>query len=380
MTNIFPYSNISPTIMKYFPALATIGYLTGLCFLVFHWPWWLNFAFTIINIIVSRFGGSDFGQLSRLVKKALPFVIAVFLVSTLFSSGQDSFYQFSLLGKTFTPTWSGLIAGWRAVTGYLVLLTGASIFQIKQVKHSFLSLSKRLTWLLPLYLSLIYVGKTPPSKQKISWRQFNLSQILNQKITASSKQLQALVARQGLPPVPQRLIFISIIVSLLISFRLIRILPGIPFAPGHRLLIILPLLFFISSTHHRWTATITTLTFGLLSLFLGILGNLGIIEIFRLLFLGMLVDLFSYFIPQPKFLRISYLIISGAFIGLLFTWSGVIWWIWMRVPVQIYFFTAHRFIFGLVFGVMSATLTYQILPITADSDKIQPKQGHSDVK
>jgi hypothetical protein len=77
----------------------------------------------------------------------------------------------------------------------------------------------------------------------------------------------------------------------LASIKLIRTLPGLPFAPGHKTLLLFPLLVLASRlSHSRWGATAAGSIVGVLGFMQGD-GRFGVLEIFKQLVPGLLIDL-----------------------------------------------------------------------------------------
>jgi hypothetical protein len=147
-------------------------------------------------------------------------------------------------------------------------------------------------------------------------------------------------------------------------------LPGVPFASGQRLVFTLPLLFFASRKGGFFSATWTAFTYGFLALIFGQQGQLGILELFRLILLGFSVDCLLLLSPRKRGWRLMlFLSICGGATGLLFAVFGIFWASVFRVPGIIYLFAAPRFIFNAVFGVISGSFSYFLLSDIVEKDK-----------
>jgi hypothetical protein len=77
----------------------------------------------------------------------------------------------------------------------------------------------------------------------------------------------------------------------MLGIKALKILPGLPFAPGHKLVLLTPLYIVAALlTTMRWGATLTGLTMGVVSFLLGD-GKYGIFELLKHLTPGILCDL-----------------------------------------------------------------------------------------
>lgn len=77
----------------------------------------------------------------------------------------------------------------------------------------------------------------------------------------------------------------------MLGIRAVKILPSIPFAPGHKLVLLTPLYVMASLlTKGRWGATFTGLSMGIVSFLLGD-GRYGVFEILKHVVPGVLCDL-----------------------------------------------------------------------------------------
>ncbi len=103
----------------------------------------------------------------------------------------------------------------------------------------------------------------------------------------------------------------------IMSLKLLQIMPGLPLAPGHKNVLVIPLLLFAArATHGRFGATTTGLVAGIVSFMLGY-GKYGILELAHLAVPGMLADLLTPLAgasSRPG--RLAQFIVIGAILGL----------------------------------------------------------------
>jgi hypothetical protein len=77
----------------------------------------------------------------------------------------------------------------------------------------------------------------------------------------------------------------------MLGVKALKVLPAIPFAPGHKLVVLTPLYVVASlETRHRFGATLTGLTMGSVAFLLGD-GKYGVLEILKHVAPGLLCDL-----------------------------------------------------------------------------------------
>ena len=84
---------------------------------------------------------------------------------------------------------------------------------------------------------------------------------------------------------------ISGITLTMLTLKWLKVLPGLPFAPGHKTVLLLPLYILASElTHHRWGATLVGATMGIVGFLMGD-GRYGIFEVFKHIAPGLIIDL-----------------------------------------------------------------------------------------
>ncbi|MGD9725522.1 MAG: energy-coupling factor transporter transmembrane protein EcfT [Nitrospiraceae bacterium] len=114
---------------------------------------------------------------------------------------------------------------------------------------------------------------------------------------------------------------IAIIVGMataIMGTKLLQVLPGIPFAPGHKNVVIIPFLLLASRlTYRRFGGLWTGLTAGVVSVFLGY-GQYGVLEIAQFAVPGLMADLFLPVVrpSHPKWLRFIEFGLIGGLLGI----------------------------------------------------------------
>jgi len=103
----------------------------------------------------------------------------------------------------------------------------------------------------------------------------------------------------------------------IMSLKLLQIMPGLPLAPGHKNVLVIPLLLFAArATHGRFGATTTSLVAGIVSFMLGY-GKYGILELAHFAVPGLLADVLTPLaVASSRTGRLAQFIVIGAILGL----------------------------------------------------------------
>jgi len=111
-------------------------------------------------------------------------------------------------------------------------------------------------------------------------------------------------------------IILAVVVAVM-SLKLLQLLPGLPFAPGHKNLVVIPLLVMASmTTHGRFGGMAAGFSVGIVSFLMGY-GKFGIFEILHFALPGLMADiLVPLLVGGSGFLLLTRLAVLGALIGL----------------------------------------------------------------
>lgn len=157
------------------------------------------------------------------------------------------------------------------------------------------------------------------------------------------------------------------------GLKMLRIAPGLPFAPGHKSVVLLPLYILAASlTRGRWSGTVLGASVGLLSFAFGG-GRHGIFEVFKHIAPGIIVDVFS---PWLRARRGGGSVSRYAFVGSVaavgrFATTVVIVLL-MGAPPEFFAMTSPLAIVHVGFGAVSGLVTLALIrwfeaqPVTAD--------------
>lgn len=149
---------------------------------------------------------------------------------------------------------------------------------------------------------------------------------------------------------------------LTMTVRFLKVLPGLPFAPGHKGIILLP--FYIIAydlTSSRWGATKLGVVIGVTSFLMGE-GKFGPFEILRHIAPGLFVDLvmpaIRRLVPEPGAFLYA-LVGTGAAVMRVSTLLAVAYFV--EAPKVFYAFLVPMVITNTVFGFLSGFVTFHLM-------------------
>lgn len=155
---------------------------------------------------------------------------------------------------------------------------------------------------------------------------------------------------------------ISGICLLMMTAKLLKVMPGVPFAPGHKLVILVPLYILAAEmTHSRWGSTITGTTIGVVSFLFGD-GRFGIFEILKHITPGIVVDLT---LPALKKLQAQpsrlVLAVVGAVCAAVRIATIVAVTLLIEAPPLFYLLIVPMVVSQTAFGAVSGFVTFYLL-------------------
>lgn len=155
---------------------------------------------------------------------------------------------------------------------------------------------------------------------------------------------------------------ISGLCLLMMTTKLLKVLPGIPFAPGHKIVVLVPLYILAAElTHSRFGSTITGTSVGILSFLFGD-GRFGVFEIFKHITPGLLVDaavpLLRRWSARPSL--IAYIIL-GALCALARITTILIVTLLIEAPAMFYALLVPMMLSQTVFGGISGFVTFYLM-------------------
>jgi hypothetical protein len=144
------------------------------------------------------------------------------------------------------------------------------------------------------------------------------------------------------------------------SLKMLKVLPGIPFASGHKGFLLIPLYILASRlTHSRWGGTTAGMIMGVISC-LQEGGRFGMLNIFKLAAPGVIIDL-----ADPLMRRLPQSALAYCFLGVVAaaasTIQEFILVLLLGARAEIYIFPAVRLLPNLLAGFLSGFVTIFLL-------------------
>jgi hypothetical protein len=151
------------------------------------------------------------------------------------------------------------------------------------------------------------------------------------------------------------------------SVKVVRFLPGLPFAPGHKALLLFPLYVLASRlTHSRWGGTATGSIMGVVGFLQGD-GRFGVLEIFRHVAPGLVIDLAGPLVRRLPAWALGYCFLGlAAAAGRITTELVLV--LLLGARAEVYLFPAAVLIPNLLAGFLSGFVTIFVLRAFARSD------------
>ena len=144
------------------------------------------------------------------------------------------------------------------------------------------------------------------------------------------------------------------------SLKILKFLPGIPFASGHKGLLLIPLYILASRlTYSRWGGTTAGAIMGLIGFLQGD-GRYGVLEILKHLAPGVLIDLTAPIVRRLPQGAITYCIL-GLLAAVARTMTEFVVVLFLGARAEVYIFPAARLVPNLLAGFLSGFITAFLL-------------------
>jgi hypothetical protein len=158
---------------------------------------------------------------------------------------------------------------------------------------------------------------------------------------------------------------------LMASLKMLKVLPGIPVAPGIKTLLLFPLYVLASqATRSRWGGTAAGAVMGVVGFLQGD-GRFGVLEVFKHLTPGLVIDLARPVLAWlPRSAWVYCLLGFVAAVGRTSTELLVVWLLGARA--EVYLFPAVKLVPNLLAGTLSGLVTAAVLPNFLQEEVSQP--------
>ena len=162
----------------------------------------------------------------------------------------------------------------------------------------------------------------------------------------------------------------------MVGIKVLKLLPGLPFAPGHKGVLFIPL--YIAAgylTKSRFGATLTGLTMGVVAFLLGD-GRYGVFEIAKHVAPGLLVDLFIPLLRRKGHDRkVAFWALLGMVVAVGRFATVMVIAFAMRAPAVVFAFLLPGLAIHAVFGILSGIVTAPLLVMVMDSPEDKSALG-----
>jgi hypothetical protein len=148
------------------------------------------------------------------------------------------------------------------------------------------------------------------------------------------------------------------------SLKMLKLLPGVPFAPGYKTLLLFPLYVLAARlTHSRWGATAAGSIMGVIGFLQGD-GQFGVLEILKHIAPGLVIDMGEPLARRFPSRALGYCVL-GFFAAIARTATEFIVVALLGARAEIYLFPAAKLVPNLVAGVLSGFVTVAVLRLVA---------------
>jgi hypothetical protein len=152
------------------------------------------------------------------------------------------------------------------------------------------------------------------------------------------------------------------------SLKMLKILPGLPFASGYKTLLLFPLYVLAArSTHSRWGATAAGSIMGVIGFLQGD-GRFGPLEIVKHIAPGLVIDLGEPLVRRLPPWALGYCAL-GFFAAIARTGTEFVVVLLLGARAEIYLFPAMKLVPNLMAGVLSGFVTMFVLRVLAEPEQ-----------
>lgn len=146
------------------------------------------------------------------------------------------------------------------------------------------------------------------------------------------------------------------------SFKMLKLLPGLPFASGHKALLLFPLYVLAARlTHSRWGATTAGTIMGVVGFLQGD-GRFGVLEVLKHIAPGMVIDLADPLVRRLPVWALGYCLL-GLVAAVARTSTELVLVFLLGARAEIYLFPAAKLVPNLLAGFLSGFVTMFVLRV-----------------
>ena len=156
------------------------------------------------------------------------------------------------------------------------------------------------------------------------------------------------------------------------SFKMLKFLPGLPFASGHKALLLFPLYVLAARlTHSRWGATAAGTIMGVIGFLQGD-GRFGVLEVLKHIAPGLVIDLADPLVRRLPVWAFGYCLL-GLAAAVARTSTELVLVFLLGARAEIYIFPAAKLVPNLLAGFLSGFVTMFVLRVFARQPPAQDR-------
>lgn len=385
--------------------LATLLAIAVLAFIVTD-PYWLG-GLMLLQGIAWFHAGLGFAALLRIMRRLSILFIVIAISYGFFAqvTGADDWHLLTLFGVTVAINLTGL--GFAAIMAMRVMLlvTASAWVQRTGTADAFVQALRRFGMPAGLALSVDATlrlaagggtggggggkgqgggrhrggGQDAPTISFKDIREKRLG-LVTELVEQALARAQTHIAQvnPGLTATRARDIAIIVgIASAIIGLKAFQVMPGLPIAPGHKNLIIIPFFLLAAGlTKTPWGGFLTGTTVGIVSVMLGF-GKFGILEIAHFAVPGLLADLLLPLarLGAPRWLRVIQFAAIGGLMGLGRFGANFLVIVLAGAPGAAFVFYLPMLASQVAFGAASAMVSLVVLALLSRKDESALSQG-----
>jgi hypothetical protein len=160
------------------------------------------------------------------------------------------------------------------------------------------------------------------------------------------------------------------------SFKMLKILPGLPFASGHKALLLFPLYVLAARlTHSRWGATAAGTIMGVIGFLQGD-GRFGVLEVLKHIAPGLVIDLADPLVRRLPVWALGYCLL-GLVAAVARTSTELALVFLLGARAEIYLFPVAKLVPNLLAGFLSGFVTLFVLRVFSREPSVQDNSARS---
>jgi hypothetical protein len=160
------------------------------------------------------------------------------------------------------------------------------------------------------------------------------------------------------------------------SFKMLKILPGLPFASWHKALLLFPLYVLAARlTHSRWGATAAGTIMGVIGFLQGD-GRFGVLEVLKHIAPGLVIDLADPLVRRLPVWALGYCLL-GLVAAVARTSTELVLVFLLGARAEIYLFPAAKLVPNLLAGFLSGFVTLFVLRVFSREPSVQDNSARS---